>query len=715
MSNNKSTGLRIALVGTGYIADFHARAVRSIPGIDLVAACDTDLKRAQNFASTWNIPLAFSSLEAMLENSQINCIHLLTQPDFHYQLAKQALLNDVHVFLEKPMCTSTAEADDLVQLAHQRGLYLGVSHNFLFTDAFEKLRKVISENVLGPIDEVTFNYLYELAQIRLGPFNSWMLRSPENVVLETGPHLISALFDVAGAPTITSVLADRPVTLPNGQTIHRRWRVQADAGRTAVSMNMNFGPGFPQRTIYVRGLLGSATVDLDSNTCIIDQRTPLDIDIDRYRRSRGIARQIREQAWNALSKYIYGKLKISKAGNPYQNSISASAACFYSSITTGQPLDKRIAGDRGREVIQKCAEIIAHADLVTTFTPTAPAAVRLSCTPRILVLGAAGFIGKELVRHLLATGHCVRAMVRGAGLSNDEFQSGRLELFRGDIRIKTDLDTAMTGIDFVYHLAHAQCKTWDEYCLNDIEPTRLIGEACLAANVKRLIYTGTIDSYYAGAKAGTITETTPLDPHILRRNYYARAKAAAENILTDMHRDNGLPLVIVRPGIVIGQGGNPFHWGVGRFSDDICEVWGDGANKLPFVLVSDVAVALLKAIEVPEIEGRSYNLIDAPLLSAKEYLEELQNLVGYPLRVIPTPIAHFYLSDMGKWLVKMAVRHPDRSRIPSYADWDSRTQKAFFDCDRTRSDLNWKPASNRQRMIDEGIGTALTPWLQAIA
>jgi predicted dehydrogenase/nucleoside-diphosphate-sugar epimerase len=711
---SRASGLRTALVGTGYIAEFHARAIRNVSGIELVAACDPDLNRAQTFAATWNIPLAFPSLEAMLENTRIDCIHLLTQPHLHYGIAKKALLKGVHVFLEKPMCTSVAEADELLLLAQKRDLYLGVSHNFLFTDAFEQLRKVVSSNVLGPIDQVTFNHLYELAQIRLGPFNSWMLRSPENVVLETGPHLISALLEIAGKPEIISVLADRQTTLPTGQQIYRRWRVRADVGRTAVDMTMNFGPGFPQRTIYMRGLLGSATADFDANTCIVDRRTPLDMDIDRYHRSRGVARQMREQARSVLSRYIFGKLKISKAGNPYQNSISASTACFYSSIKTGRPLDGRIAGDRGREVIQQCAEIIARADLVTKSAQAAPAAPRLACTPRVLVLGAAGFIGKELVRHLLSAGYCVRAMVRGTGLSSSEFQTDRLEIIRGDIRNRADLEAAMSGIEYVYHLAHAQCKTWDEYRLNDVEPTKLVGEACLAANVKRLVYTGTIDSYYAGRKAGTITENTPFDPNILRRNYYARAKAAAENILTAMHQEQGLPLVIVRPGIVIGRGGNPFHWGVGRFSEDICEVWGEGNNKLPLVLVGDVAAGLVNAIEAPGIEGRSFNLIDAPLLTAKEYLSELQRLAGYPLRVTPTRIGNFYVSDMAKWVVKMAVRHPDRSRVPSYADWESRTQKAYFDCDRSRIDLKWFPASDRQRMIDEGIGVALKPWLEAI-
>ena len=51
------------------------------------------------------------------------------------------------------------------------------------------------------------------------------------------------------------------------------------------------------------------------------------------------------------------------------------------------------------------------------------------------------------------------------------------------------------------------------------------------SRVQRLIYTSTIDSYYAGAKAGTITETTPLDPHIAWRNLYARAKAESEELL----------------------------------------------------------------------------------------------------------------------------------------------------------------------------------------
>ena len=251
-------------------------------------------------------------------------------------------------------------------------------------------------------------------------------------------------------------------------------------------------------------------------------------------------------------------------------------------------------------------------------------------------------------------------------------------------------------------------------CRRDVEPTRLIAEACLEAGVKRLIYTGTIASYYTGKSAGTITEQTPLDRAIARRDYYSRAKAAAESILMEMHRTKHLPVVIFRPGIVIGQYGTPFHWGVGMWTDEsLCEVWGDGKNQLPFVLVRDVAAALIRGIQVPEIEGRSYNLVDLPLLTARDYLEELQRRTAAIIDVRYRPISQFYLTDLSKWLVKVLVRHPDRGRVPELSRLGVAYSRAIFDCSRARSELSWAPVSDRRRLIDEGIGGALQPWLQA--
>jgi predicted dehydrogenase/nucleoside-diphosphate-sugar epimerase len=711
----KSSGLqpvRAAIVGTGYIADFHAHAIRALKGVELAAVCDASLRSAQAFAAKWGVPAVSDALEPMLRDQRPNSVHVLVPPDLHYALTKTALQSGVHVFVEKPMCVSVQQADELVALARNNGLHLGVNHNMQYVGAYQRLREIVRSGILGPLDYAGFNHFSELAQIRFGPFDSWMLRAPENVMLETGPHLIAALLDLVGTPSEIVAVADRSIKLPGGAQVFRRWRMHTTVGRTAIDININLGPGFSQRTINVRGLLGSAAADLDANTCTVDRRTPLSLDLDRFSRSRSLARQLRSQAWETLGDYVLSKLKLRSRGNPYQVTILNSVAAFYHGLRFDTALDSRIDACRGRDVVECCSTIIRAAGI----PPQALSAPRLrkalAIEPKVLVFGGTGFIGRELVRQLLAAGYGVRVAVRSSGATLEELDNDHLEIVRCNIGAEADLRAAMKGIDFVYHLARADAKTWEENVRLDVEPTQLIAKVCLAVGVKRLVYTGTIDSYYAGSNAGTITEQTPLDQNLGRRNYYARAKAAAEAIMMQMHQTEHLPVVIFRPGIVVGRGGNPFHWGVGMWtSEGVCEVWGNGNTKLPFVLVEDVAAALVRAIEVDDIEGRSYNLVDIPLLTARDYLNELQQRSGLKLTVHYRPIWRFYMADLGKWLVKLIVRHPDRIRIPSYWDWESRTQKAVFDCRRARAELHWTPASDRQRMIDEGVGGSLQAWL----
>ena len=398
-----------------------------------------------------------------------------------------------------------------------------------------------------------------------------------------------------------------------------------------MDININFGPGFPQRAISVRGLFGSAAIDFDANTCIVDRRTPLDPDLDRAKRSWQAAGQLCSQSMHTLVDYILGKLKLRKRGNPYDNSIRGSVSAFYDGLRAQSALDNRIDGGRGRDVIKYCVELIDSA-MLDAVTATIPDRAPVATQPTVLVFGGTGFIGRELITQLLAAGYCVRAMVRGSSLALSNLASDRLEIVSGDIRNKADLEKAISGIEFVYHLARAQEKTWKEYVTNEIEPTRLVGEICLKANVKRLIYTGTIDSYYAGAKAGTIDlRKYRLSIGTLSVEGIMRVlKLVPRQFLTEMHQQQRLPLVQdISPRNCDRSAWQSVPLGcVGRFSENICEVWGDGNNILPFVLVEDVAAALIRGIEVPAIEGHSYNLIDAPLATANDYLDELQRRAG---------------------------------------------------------------------------------------
>ena len=703
--------IRAAIVGTGYIADFHARGIENAREVELVAVCDANATVAKAFGAAWGVP-AYSDLQALLAHERLDVLHVAVPPDLHFRLAKTALHAGVSLFLEKPMCVSVEEARELLSIAASRGLAVGVNHSMLFEGAFARLRDHVRAGRLGPVDHLTFNYFAELAFIRLGPFNNWMLREPGNALLEIGPHPISGLIDLMGVPDEITARAEGDIVLPGGARVYRRWSIQARAGRVAADINIDLGPGFPQRVVAARGLTGAAVADLDANTCTLDRREPASLDFERYQRSMALASQIRSQARSTLADYVLTKAKLRKRGNPYQISILESIASFYEGLRSPEGLDSRNSGHFGQSVIETCERIIRSAKL-DSGTPQTKAKPKPTLKPNILVLGGTGFIGRQLIKQLLDKGHAVRAAARGSSVLLEDIRSDRLEIARADMRSADDLARILEGVEYVFHLATSACKTWKDYLDQEIEPTRKLAQACLDRGIKRLIYTGTIDSYYAGARAGTITEETPLDRNITRRNNYARAKAAGEKLLLEMH-GTGLPVVILRPGIVIGEGGNPFHWGVGKWSSEgLVETWGDGNNKLPLVLVNDVASGLVRAMEVPGIEGKSFNLIDLPMLSARDYIAALEKIGGFKIDARPGSILRFYLNDMLKWPIKVAVKHPDAQRVPSYSDWESRTQKAQFDSSRTREELGWAPVSDPERMVEDGIGRSMATWLAA--
>jgi predicted dehydrogenase/nucleoside-diphosphate-sugar epimerase len=696
---------RVALLGAGYIADWHALALQSVAGVELVAVCDRFVSKAQALARKFSVAGAYESLDEMLaaESAKpggLDAVHVLTPPDHHFEPARVVLEAGVNVFLEKPMCASAEDCDELVRLAEGRGFRLGVGHNFLFADHYERLREDVKSGVLGLIDDVTITWNRPLPQAIHGPFDAWMLRDPRNILIEVGSHSVAHLLDLLGEPDESEARPSNATELPTGVKFYRHWQVNALRGRTAIELRFSFVPGFAEYTIHVRGSLSSATVDFERNTYTLDEHRPSDLDFENYGIVVDRAKTLKRQARRTLATYIKSKLKLGERGNPYGASIARAMDAFYGAL----PLDERVSGRMGARVIRLCEKLGAQANFPEEKDATKTVMISSASAVRILVLGGTGFIGKELLRQLVEAGHTVRVLVRNeAAIPRELSGSGKLECVVGNIANKPDLLRAMKGIETVFHLARANVKTWADYQELEIEATRRVGECALASGVKRLVYTGTIDSYYCGASAGTITEQTPLDPQIERRNLYARAKAASEAILMRMHREQGLPVVIVRPGIVIGRGGSPFHWGVGMWwNDAVCQVWGDGKNKLALVLVEDVATGLIAAMETASIEGRSFNLVGDPMLTAQEYLDALDKAGGIRIQRHATSIARFYLLHMMKWLVKVAVRHPER-RMPSYRDWEGRTGRAVFDCSAAKNMLGWKPVSDREELVRRGI------------
>jgi predicted dehydrogenase/nucleoside-diphosphate-sugar epimerase len=694
---------RVGFLGTGYIADWHAQCIATVSGVKLVAVCDRILPKAQALASKYGVAGVYGSLEEMLAAEKLDAVHILLPPNLHFSAAKTILEAGVGVLLEKPMCDRAEDCDALVKLATERGLRLGVAHNFLFAKPYEQLRNDLRSGILGHIDHVTITWNRPLPQTVFGPFDIWMLRDPRNIMSEVGSHSVAHMLDLVGEPETIDAHASNAIELPTGKTFYRRWQMNAFKGRTAVELRFSFVPGFAEYGIHVRGSLAGGTVDFERNTYTLQQHRPADPDFDSYGMIAAQAKSLKQQARQTLKKYILSKLKMEKRGNPYGESIARAMDAFYAPVE-----DERVSGVTGAKVIRICETMAAAAKLPETIAMQ-PQPESTKTAARILVLGGTGFLGKEVVRQLIAAGEPIRLLVRNAASLPPDVRAA-VEGQIGDVSNKQDLLRAMVGIQCVLHLARANVKSWADYKEYEIEATRKVAECALQAGVARLVYTGTIGSYYAGAKTGAITEATPLDQ--TSPNFYARAKRESEALLMEMHRAQGLPVVILRPGIVIGRGGSPFHWGVGMWwHGSVCQIWGKGENKLPFVLVQDVARAILASITTPGIEGRSFNLIGDPCLSAQEYLDELDRRGCIRIQRYATPILRFYLIDMAKWVVKMAVRHPDR-QMPSYRDWEGRTASAYFDCAAAKTILGWKPATSREELVQLGIAEPLKEFTE---
>ena len=139
--------------------------------------------------------------------------------------------------------------------------------------------------------------------------------------------------------------------------------------------------------------------------------------------------------------------------------------------------------------------------------------------------------------------------------------------------------------------------------------------------------------------------------------------------------------------------------------------WGDGAHKLPFVLVEDVARALVLALENNQVEGKSWLVTDDPLLSGQEYVGELSRAMSTRIRSSAMPAWRSYAVDLFKEGLKHLVKHPNR-RVPSLQDWRSRQHIARYDSTATRSVLGWQPAGDRQVLVRDGIEAPVSEMLR---
>jgi predicted dehydrogenase len=158
---------RVAVIGAGHWGPHLIRNFETNPDSQLVAVCDASVERLRALSRSFPGVRMESRAESVLDDDPgIEAVIIATPTTTHYQLAKRALLSGKHVLVEKPITTSSAEAEELQLLAHRKGLVLLVGHVFLYNEAVRRLKKIVSAAEFGK------TYYVHSRRTNLGPVRS---------------------------------------------------------------------------------------------------------------------------------------------------------------------------------------------------------------------------------------------------------------------------------------------------------------------------------------------------------------------------------------------------------------------------------------------------------------------------------------------------------------------------------------------------------------
>jgi predicted dehydrogenase len=174
--------VRFGIVGYGYWGPKVIRNISLLEEAKVVAICDKSAVSRQKAQKMFAGVLVTDDANELMTSPDIDAIAVVTPVWTHYELAKAALENGKHIFVEKPFTSNSAQAEELIALAAKKNLKIMVDHTFLFTAAVQKIKQLMQEGELGQL------YYYDSTRVNLGLF-----QHDVNVIWDLAPHDLSIM------------------------------------------------------------------------------------------------------------------------------------------------------------------------------------------------------------------------------------------------------------------------------------------------------------------------------------------------------------------------------------------------------------------------------------------------------------------------------------------------------------------------------------------
>jgi nucleoside-diphosphate-sugar epimerase len=278
-----------------------------------------------------------------------------------------------------------------------------------------------------------------------------------------------------------------------------------------------------------------------------------------------------------------------------------------------------------------------------------------------LITGATGFVGSHLVEACVARGMSVRTLARSSS-NTSAIERDKVTVIRGDLTDAGAVREAVAGAEVVFHCA-AKVGDWgpvEEYRAVNVEALRGLLEACRSQPLQRFVHFSSLGVYAARHHHGT-DESEPLPPQHM--DGYTQSKVEAEQLVLQYNRDQGVPVVVLRPGFIYGPRDRTV---LPKIIENLrlrkLRYVGTGRQAMNCIYVGNLVEAALLAAERPEAVGQVFNLTDGEPVSKRRFIGSIADGMGLPRpRPVPVPL---WLARIMAWYMERDARRKGKTRAP---------------------------------------------------
>ena len=208
-----SKTVKIAMIGTGDISGIYLKNItETFHEIELTGVCDLVREKAEAAAKKWNVPRIYKDMYEAFDDPQVDIILNLTRPDEHYGVTKPALLAGKHVYSEKPLAATFELGQELVQIAKEKGLFLGGAPDTFLGAGIQTCRKLIDDGFIGdPVGAAAF--MICRGHEGWHPDPEFYYKRGGGPMLDMGPYYVTALVNLLGG--VRSLMGRTKTTFPH--------------------------------------------------------------------------------------------------------------------------------------------------------------------------------------------------------------------------------------------------------------------------------------------------------------------------------------------------------------------------------------------------------------------------------------------------------------------------------------------------------------------